>query len=212
MLQKWWSDQSASSSMELDTLLRGDRYARLKQMLQARDGDGQPRVEIKVVDRVAPLLHGKAGIITRADGSKSCFMGSVNETRDAWQDHYELLWEDESEEGIAWTQAEFDFLWAKAVDLPEAVIQEVERCADRVEIRIEDCPAWSLGGNTDLPRAALAESRSHGPGKAFNPGRSRSWPSSCVTGRSTGRRGFSSLTRWASGRPFPWRPARCSPP
>ncbi len=170
MLQKWWSDQAESSSMELDTLLRADRYGRLKQMLQARDGNGDPRVEIRVIDRVsAPLLHGKAGVITLADGRKTCFMGSVNETRHAWQNHYELLWEDESEEGIAWTQQEFDFLWSNAVTLPDAVFQEVERCADRNEIRIEDCPAWSLGGSTDLPRAALAESPIARAGEGLQP-------------------------------------------
>jgi superfamily II DNA or RNA helicase len=170
MLQRWWADRAAGDAVELDTLLRGDRYARLKQMLEARDGDGRPRVDIKVVDRfAAPLLHGKAGIITLADGGKCCFMGSVNETRDAWQNHYELLWEDSSEEGIAWTQAEFDFLWSQAVDLPDAVIQEVERCAGRVEIRIEDCPAWSLGTATDLPRAALAESPLARAGEGLQP-------------------------------------------
>jgi len=170
MLQRWWSDGAQGSSIEMDTLLRGNRYARLKQMLQARDGNGQPRVEIKVIDRFsAPLLHGKAGVITLADGRKTCFMGSVNETRNAWQDHYELLWEDESDEGVAWTQDEFDFLWKHAVDLPNAVIQEVERCADRLEIRIEDCPAWSLAGSTDLPRAALAESPIARAGEGLQP-------------------------------------------
>jgi len=170
MLQRRWSDQSASSSMELDTLLRADRYGRLKQMLQARDGNGHQRVEIRVIDRMsAPLLHGKAGVITLADGRKTCFMGSVNETRHAWQNHYELLWEDESEEGIEWTQQEFDFLWGNAVALPDAVIQEVERCADRNEIRIEDCPAWSLAGSTDLPRAALAESPIARTGEGLQP-------------------------------------------
>lgn len=170
LLQKWWAGGTADASVELDTLLRGDRYGRLKQMLQARDGDGRPRVEIKVIDKVtAPLLHGKAGIITLADGRKTCFMGSVNETRDAWQDHYELLWEDEDPESVEWTQAEFDFLWAKGVDMPEAVIQEVERAADRTEIRIESCPAWSLGGGTDLPRAALAESPIARAGEGLQP-------------------------------------------
>lgn len=170
MLQRWWQDNSGGTSIELDTLLKGDRYARLKQMLQARDANGVLKVQIKVIDKVtAPLLHGKAGIITLADGRKTCFMGSVNETRDASQDHYELLWEDESAEGVAWTQDEFDFLWKKAVDLPDAVIQEVERCADRIEIRLEDCPAWSLGTATDLPRAALAESPISRAGEGLQP-------------------------------------------
>ena len=170
MLQRWWADGAADRAVEMDTLLRGDRYGRLKQMLAARDGSGRARVEIKVVDKVsAPLLHGKAGVITLADGSKTCFMGSVNETRHAWQQHYELLWEDESEEAVRWTQEEFDFLWSKAVDLPDAVIQEVERCADRVEIRLKDCPAWSVGGSTDLPRAALAESPTARAGEGLQP-------------------------------------------
>ena len=169
MLQRWWAE-GAEGSVELDTLLRSDRYGRLKQMLSGRDANGKPRVEIKVIDRVvAPLLHGKAGVITLADGRKTCFMGSVNETRHAWQDHYELLWEDESDEGVAWTQAEFDFLWKNAVDLPDAIIDEVTRCADRVEIHIEDCPAWSLGGKTDLPRAALAESPLARAGEGLQP-------------------------------------------
>ena len=171
MLQRWWAGSTGDAAIELDTLLRGNRYARLKQMLRARDGNGQPCVEIRVVDKVtAPLLHGKAGVITLADGRKTCFMGSVNETKDAWQQHYELLWEDESDEGIAWTQGEFDFLWSKAVDLPDAIIQEVERCADRVEIRLKDCPAWSLGGSTDLPRAVLVESPTARAGEGL-----RSW-------------------------------------
>ena len=43
--------------MGVDTLPRGDRYARLKEMLRAWDFSGQPRVQIRVVDRIsAPLV------------------------------------------------------------------------------------------------------------------------------------------------------------
>jgi hypothetical protein len=159
MLQRWWEGGAGAPPLELETLLRQDRFARLRDLLNVRDGNGQPKVEIRVVDRLtAPLLHGKAGVITLADGQRTAFMGSVNETREAWQDHYELLWEDESEEGVAWTQAEFDFLWGKARPMPDAIIREIGRCADRVEIRLADCPAWSVGGETDVARAAMAES------------------------------------------------------
>jgi superfamily II DNA or RNA helicase len=159
MLQRWWEGGVGAAPLELETLLRQDRFARLRDLLNARDGNGEPRVEIKVIDRLtAPLVHGKAGVITMADGRKTAFMGSVNETREAWQDHYELLWEDTSDEGIQWTQEEFNFLWGKALPMPEAVIREIGRCAERVEIRLEDCPPWSVGGDTDIPRAALAES------------------------------------------------------
>jgi superfamily II DNA or RNA helicase len=157
LLQRW-REGSGEAGVAVDALLHRDRYIALRDLLQARDAAGNPKVEVKVVDRfTAPLVHGKAGIITMADGTKTCFMGSVNETREAWQDHYELIWEDPSPEAIAWTQAEFDFLWSKSVPLPDAVIVEIARCSERVEIRMPDCPPWDEKGETDLPRAALAE-------------------------------------------------------
>jgi hypothetical protein len=129
-------------------------------MLSARDANGNPKVEIRVVDRTtAPLVHGKAGIITMRDGSQTCFMGSVNETLEAWRKHYEILWEDTSSEGIEWTQQEFNFLWEKAVPLPQALIREVSRCADREEIAVPDCPAWQLPSATvvEAPIARAGE-------------------------------------------------------
>ena len=157
-LMQRWREGSSEAGVAVDTLLHRNRYIALRDLLQARDANGKAKVEVKVVDRfTAPLVHGKAGIITLADGSKTCFMGSVNETREAWQDHYELLWEDPSPEAIEWTQAEFDFLWKKSLPLPDAVITEIARCAERIEIRMPDCPPWDEKGDTDLPRAALAE-------------------------------------------------------
>ncbi len=157
LLQRW-HEGSGDGGVAIDSLLHRNRYIALRDLMLSRDANGNPKVEVKVVDRfTAPLVHGKAGIITLADGSKTCFMGSVNETREAWQDHYELIWEDVSEEGVAWTQDEFDYLWEKSRPLPEAVITEISRCADRVEIRMPNCPAWDEKGETDLPRAVLAE-------------------------------------------------------
>ena len=157
-LMQRWREGSGDGGVAIDALLHRNRYVALRDLLQARNADGHPKVEVKVVDRfTAPLVHGKAGIITLADGTKTCFMGSVNETREAWQDHYELIWEDPSAEAIQWTQEEFDFLWAKSLPLPDAVILEIARCAERVEIRMPDCPPWDEKGDTDLPRAALAE-------------------------------------------------------
>ena len=83
-------------------------------------------------------------------------MGSVNETREAWQDHYELIWEDPSQEAIHWTQEEFDFLWDKAVPLPDAVISEIARYAARVEIRLPDCPPWDERGTRASPHGSTA--------------------------------------------------------
>ncbi len=130
----------------------------------AREGNGAAKVQGRVVDRTtAPLVHGKAGIITARGGGRTCFMGSVNETLDAWRKHYEILWEDTSDEGIAWTQEEFDFLWGKAVPLPQAIIREVERCAGREEVSVPDCTAWQL------PAAAMAEAPIVRAGEGLQP-------------------------------------------
>lgn len=54
------------------------------------------RVEIRVVPKDRVFIHGKAGVIEAADGSKICFLGSINETKRAFADNYEILWEDPS--------------------------------------------------------------------------------------------------------------------
>ncbi|MBU2053426.1 MAG: hypothetical protein KKC25_00395 [Proteobacteria bacterium] len=62
-------------------------------------------LRVKVLpDEAFGLIHGKAGVITRTDGSRVCFIGSANESRTAWVSNYELVWLDESEEGVRWVQ------------------------------------------------------------------------------------------------------------
>lgn len=39
------------------------------------------------------LIHGKAGVITLADGTKTAFLSSVNESKSAWTLNYELMWQ-----------------------------------------------------------------------------------------------------------------------
>jgi len=62
-------------------------------------------MKVKVLpDEAFGLIHDKASVITRCAGSRICFMGSANESRTAWVNNYELVWLDESEEGILWVQ------------------------------------------------------------------------------------------------------------
>ena len=76
---------------EIDALLERPRWRRLHQLLTAGN------VEIRVVSRDnAPFLHGKAGVITRPDGTTSSFIGSINETANGWAQSYEMIWEDPS--------------------------------------------------------------------------------------------------------------------
>jgi len=94
----------------------------------------------KLTVRVLPdaafgLIHGKAGVLRYADGAATSFMGSVNESLSAWKLNYELLWEDDAPETIAWVQEEFDALWndPRAVDLAccPFIVQDVQRIVSR---------------------------------------------------------------------------------
>ena len=95
------------------------------------------KLQVRVVpDQKFGLIHGKAGVITLADGRRTAFLGSVNESLTAWRLNYELLWEDDSEDAIRWVQEEFDALWDSpfAVELSDAVVRDIQRLAERVVI------------------------------------------------------------------------------
>lgn len=94
------------------------------------------KMEVRVLpDSAFGLIHGKAGVIHRADGTATAFLGSVNESASAWKVNYELLWEDDSPETIAWVQEEFDALWndPRAMDLAccPFVVQDIQRIINR---------------------------------------------------------------------------------
>jgi len=95
------------------------------------------RLRVRVLpDKRFGFVHGKAGVVTRPDDGRIAFMGSANESRRAWTLNYEIVWTDDSEEGIRWVQEEFDALWGDpaAVDLADAVVQDVVRLVRRVVI------------------------------------------------------------------------------
>ena len=150
-----WND----NAIEAEALLNRDRYQRLDQFL-ARHG-GAIRV---AADSICGFLHGKAGVIECADGRKLGFIGSMNETRNGWQQHYEILWEDRSPEGVAWIEAEFEFLWNAARPLPEAVIREVNRRSRRHEIEVT-----AIEDDRDVAPAALIESPLYRQGWGLQP-------------------------------------------
>ena len=92
------------------------------------------KLQIKVIPNdIFGLVHGKAGVITLKDGSKTSFMGSVNETLSGWKLNYEILWEDDSQEAINWVQEEFDFFWNSpyAIPLTEFIITDIKRISER---------------------------------------------------------------------------------
>ena len=101
-----------------------DRLGRLNHFLTSG------RLQVRVLpDSTFGLIHGKAGVIQRPDGSRTCFMGSTNESKSGWVLNYELIWTDDSPEAVDWVQEEFEALWTSpnAFDLADAVIQDIER-------------------------------------------------------------------------------------
>ncbi len=99
------------------------------------------RLEIRVLpnDRFG-LIHGKAGIITLKDGSKKCFLGSANETLSGWKLNYEIVWEDDDPESIAWVENEFKILWGdpSARELTSKVIDELLRTIRRTVTQVAE--------------------------------------------------------------------------
>jgi phosphatidylserine/phosphatidylglycerophosphate/cardiolipin synthase-like enzyme len=103
------------------------RFGRLHQFLASG------KLEVKVLpDQYFGLIHGKAGVITLADGTKTSFLGSVNESKSAWTLNYELMWEDPSPEAVAWVQEEFDALWTH-----HAAVHSVRPGARRARRRMD---------------------------------------------------------------------------
>ena len=149
---------------EVDGLLHRDRYRRLHELLT------NGNVQIRVVPKNRVFIHGKAGVIEGGDGVKTCFLGSINETKSAFTSNYELLWEDPSTEGVEWVEEEFEALWKDAYPLPEAIIEEVKRVSERVEIKFDDARS------NDFVGAVLAESPLYRGGEILQP-----WQRSFVT-------------------------------
>jgi len=118
------------------------------------------KLEVRVLpDTAFGLIHGKAGVLRYADGRAIAFMGSVNESLSAWKLNYELLWEDNDPETIAWVQAEFDALWndPRAVDLAccPFIVQDVQRIIARTVVEPEQLPA--MADPTQVAAAAAVE-------------------------------------------------------
>ncbi len=154
LLREKWNE----ADDDLDSLLHRGRYEKLYEMLTSG------RVEVRVVAGTdAPFLHGKAGVIRRADGTATAFMGSMNETREGWSNHYEIVWEDRSPEGVAWVEAEFRHLWAASVELPQAIIEEVGRCARKTQVSLEGLAP------IDVAAASIVEAPLYRRGEELKP-------------------------------------------
>lgn len=152
--------------VEAEALLKKERYQLLDQLLQSGN------VEIRVVPRERLFLHGKAGVMSYPDGSRQSFIGSVNESRNAFSNNYELVWQDDDEVSADWVEQEFWELWKEGVPLPEAILEEIRRVANRQEVTIEVAQQKPQ----ELPAAAMAEAPIYRGGEQLQP-----WQRSFIT-------------------------------
>lgn len=132
--------------VESEAILQKKRYQVLDALLKSGN------VEIRVVPKERLFLHGKAGSIHYKDGSRKAFIGSVNETKSAFTNNYELVWQDDESASADWVEEEFWSLWEDGVPLLNAIVGEIHRVANRQEVTVEVLKPY------DVPAAAMAES------------------------------------------------------
>lgn len=115
------------------------------------------KMEVRVLPNdVFGLIHGKAGVITKTDGRKIAFMGSMNETYHGWGKggNYEIAWVDDDDAAIKWVQDEFNELWQNPLARPltQFIIEDIKRIAERKVIY--EITEWR---DTDNPAASVIE-------------------------------------------------------
>jgi superfamily II DNA or RNA helicase len=128
-----------------------ERLTRLYRLLKS------DKLQVRVIpDEAYGLMHGKAGIITYENGTKTSFLGSINETKSAFQLNYEMVWEDDSPEAVDWVQKEFDFFWNNkyAVNLCDFIVEDIDRLSKRTVVPLVK---WREQPEPEIPAAAVEE-------------------------------------------------------
>ena len=77
-LKERWNQEP----LEAEAFFHAEKYQRLHALLVSG------RVHIRVVPKDKVFLHGKAGVITLADGQRTSFLGSINESKLAFTSNY----------------------------------------------------------------------------------------------------------------------------
>ncbi len=145
LLRMVWNDGHFSHVVDVHGAPAQRRFRLLHEMLSASGKNGR-LFEIRVVpDAEFGFVHGKGGVISGPTGTTS-FIGSANDSANAWTRNYELVWEDENPESIEWVQEEFDALWLKGFPLSEFIVRQVGRLGTRTVI--EHVGRWQQNPKT----------------------------------------------------------------
>ena len=151
LLRVVWNSGNFSHLVDVHGAPAQQRFRVLHDLLMA-SGKGGRIFEIRVVpDAEFGFVHGKGGIIDGPAGATS-FIGSANDSANAWTRNYELVWEDDHPDSVAWLQEEFDALWDKGFPLSEFMVKQLGRLGKRSVI--EHVSDWK---DNPKPEPVLAE-------------------------------------------------------
>jgi hypothetical protein len=152
LLRMIWNDGNFPHLVDV----YGDQAKKRLQLLQdlvKGDLSAGRTFEIRIVpDSEFGFVHGKGGILRYPDGHATSFIGSANDSHNAWAKNYELVWEDDDPEGIQWVQEEFDALWERGFPITEYIVKQIGRLGERTII--EHVGEWR---EKPTPGSILAE-------------------------------------------------------
>jgi len=135
MLRMIWNQGKLTETVDVYGEAAKERFRLLQALILGKDE--APGLEIRIVpDCEFGFLHGKAGVFHYADGRATSFIGSANDSERAWMRNYELVWEDERPESVAWVQEEFDALWSKGFPISEFIVKQIGRLGTRTLIQL----------------------------------------------------------------------------
>lgn len=130
LLRLVWNSGHFAHLVDVHGHAAQDRLSVLHHLITSSGKAGR-LFEVRIVpDSEFGFVHGKGGVIESSSGQTS-FIGSANDSARAWTKNYELVWEDDSEEGVVWLQEEFDALWEKAFPLSEFIVKQIGRLSKR---------------------------------------------------------------------------------
>ena len=151
LLRLAWNSGGFTHLVDVHGQAAQERLRILYHLITASKNEGRI-FEIRIVpDTEFGFLHGKGGVI-EGDWGSTAFIGSANDSKKAWTRNYELVWEDESPEGVAWVQEEFNALWERGFPLSEFIVKQIGRLSRRTVI--EHVGPWK---EDPRPEPLLAE-------------------------------------------------------
>lgn len=130
LLRLVWNSGNFTRLVDVHGEAAKGRLGILHELLVSSGNDGRV-FEVRIVpDSEFGFVHGKGGVI-EGDWGRTSFIGSANDSAKAWTRNYELVWEDDDPESVAWLQEEFDALWERAFPLSEFIVKQIGRLSKR---------------------------------------------------------------------------------